>query len=401
MNRLVEGDVGAGKTVVAAMAALMVLNEGHTVALMAPTELLARQHAATLQILLEPLGFGKDVGLLVGSLKAAQKKAAHVAIQGGKMRFIVGTQAVIQEAVTAPNLELIIIDEQHRFGVNQRKELQKKAGHMPHVLSLTATPIPRTLALTLYGELDVSLLTQKPKGRLPVTTEIITPTKRPLMYDMVEAELEDGRQAFVVCPLVSESEVLDAEAAEKVYEELKAKRFKNYRVGLLHGKMKSDEKQAVMQKFVAHDIDILVATTVIEVGVDVPNATVMLLENAERFGLSQIHQLRGRVGRSEHQGYCYLMLADSSPPSRRLEALTRTGDGFKLAELDLKLRGPGAIYGTFQHGQLDLRIAQLSDTKLLVEARQAAETFLDRDNLLNYKQLNDRITRLRAVTNLN
>jgi ATP-dependent DNA helicase RecG len=401
MNRLVEGDVGAGKTVVAAMAALMVLRHGHTVALMAPTELLARQHAVTLQKLLEPLGYGHYVGLLVGSLSAVQKKNAHQAIAQGEMRFIVGTHAVIQDTVVAHNLELVIIDEQHRFGVDQRKALQAKAGHMPHVLSLTATPIPRTLALTLYGELDISILGVKPVGRLPVMTKIVPTTDRLKLYDRVEQELVAGRQMFVVCPLVSESEVLEAEAAEKVYEDLRTKRFKHRRVGLLHGKMKAEDKQAVMQKFVAHELDILVATTVIEVGVDVPNATVMILENAERFGLSQIHQLRGRVGRSSHQGYCFLMLGDNAPPSKRLEALVRTDDGFKLAELDLKLRGPGAIYGTFQHGQLDLRIAQLTDTHLLVAARKAAETFLERDDLLHYTELQKRIARLRAVTNLN
>jgi ATP-dependent DNA helicase RecG len=401
MNRLVEGDVGAGKTVVAAMAALMVLRHGHTVALMAPTELLARQHAVTLQKLLEPLGYGHYVGLLVGSLSAVQKKNAHQAIAQGEMRFIVGTHAVIQDTFVAHNLELVIIDEQHRFGVDQRKALQAKAGHMPHVLSLTATPIPRTLALTLYGELDISILGVKPVGRLPVMTKIVPTTDRLKLYDRVEQEIVAGRQMFVVCPLVSESEVLEAEAAEKVYEDLRTKRFKHRRVGLLHGKMKAEDKQAVMQKFVAHELDILVATTVIEVGVDVPNATVMILENAERFGLSQIHQLRGRVGRSSHQGYCFLMLGDNAPPSKRLEALVRTDDGFKLAELDLKLRGPGAIYGTFQHGQLDLRIAQLTDTHLLVAARKAAETFLERDDLLHYTELQKRIARLRAVTNLN
>jgi ATP-dependent DNA helicase RecG len=269
------------------------------------------------------------------------------------------------------------------------------------VLSLTATPIPRTLALTLYGELDISILGVKPVGRLPVMTKIVPTTDRLKLYDRVEQEIVAGRQMFVVCPLVSESEVLEAEAAEKVYEDLRTKRFKHRRVGLLHGKMKAEDKQAVMQKFVAHELDILVATTVIEVGVDVPNATVMILENAERFGLSQIHQLRGRVGRSSHQGYCFLMLGDNAPPSKRLEALVRTDDGFKLAELDLKLRGPGAIYGTFQHGQLDLRIAQLTDTHLLVAARKAAETFLERDDLLHYTELQKRIARLRAVTNLN
>lgn len=401
MNRLVEGDVGAGKTVVAAMAAVMVLHHGHQVALMAPTELLARQHAETIQKLLTPLGYGDRVGLLVGSMSAVQKKRAHAAAKAGQLQFLVGTHALIQNSVDMHNLELVIIDEQHRFGVEQRTALQAKAGHMPHVLSLTATPIPRSLALTLYGELDISVLNEKPADRLPVITEICSPNSRKQLYEAIDKELTAGRQMFVVCPLVAESAVLDAESAEKVYDTLRTKDFEHRRVGLLHGKMKADDKQAVMQQFIDRELDILVATTVIEVGVDVPNATIMLLENAERFGLSQIHQLRGRVGRSGHQGYCYLMLGDSKPPTRRLRALEHTGDGFRLAELDLELRGPGAIYGTSQHGALDLRIAKLTDTALIAEARQAAHRFIERDDLVQYKQLARRVSRLRAVTNLN
>ncbi|MCA9324810.1 ATP-dependent DNA helicase RecG [Candidatus Saccharibacteria bacterium] len=401
MNRLVEGDVGAGKTVVAAMAAVMVLNADKQVALMAPTELLARQHANTIQSIVKPLGYGDEVGLLVGSMTKAQKEKARGAIKQGKLRFIVGTHALIQESVDMHELELIVIDEQHRFGVEQRKTLQAKAGHMPHVLHLTATPIPRSLALTLYGELDISILDAKPAERLPIKTEIIPATSKTKLYAAVDQQIETGRQAFVVCPLVSESAVLEAESAEKVYDRLSKHEFKHRRVGLLHGQLKADEKQKTMQAFVDGEIDLLVATTVIEVGVDVPNATIMLLENAERFGLSQIHQLRGRVGRSHYQGYCYLLLGDKAPASRRLEAVERTNDGFKLAELDLTLRGPGAIYGTMQHGQLDLRLVQLSDTRLLADAREAAEAFLERDNLLQYKQLGHRIKHLRAVTNLN
>lgn len=402
MNRLVEGDVGAGKTVVAAMAALMALHDGHQVALMAPTELLARQHADTLHRLLEPLGYHDQVGLLVGSLSTKQKQAARDAIKAGQVRFMVGTNALIQESVDMQGLELVIIDEQHRFGVEQRKELQIKAGHMPHVLSLTATPIPRSLALTLYGELDVSILDVKPGGRKPIMTSIVPTAGRAELYKKVEAELQAGRQAFVVCPLISESSTLDANSAEKVYEELRTKHFKHRRIGLLHGKQKSADKNAIMQEFVDGELDILVSTTVIEVGVDVPNATVMLIENAERFGLAQIHQLRGRVGRSEHQGYCYLMLGDSQPPSKRLRALESSNDGFRLAELDLELRGPGAIYGQAQHGQLDLRIAKLTDIKLIAEARQAAQEFIDSgEELVNYTQLNAQVTRLRAITNLN
>lgn len=402
MNRLVEGDVGSGKTVVAAMAAVMVLHAGHQVALMAPTELLARQHAETVHQLLKPLNYHHQVGLLVGSMTAKQKEAAREQIKAGKIRFMVGTNALIQESVDMHGLELIIIDEQHRFGVDQRKELQAKAGHMPHVLSLTATPIPRSLALTLYGELDISILDVKPKGRKPIKTAIVSPNSRAQLYAKIDEQLAAGRQMFVVCPLISESTVLDANSAEKVYEQLHKKEFKHRRIGLLHGKQKTADKNAIMQQFVDGELDILVATTVIEVGIDVPNATVMLIENAERFGLAQIHQLRGRVGRSDHQGYCYLLLGDSSPPSRRLRALESSNDGFRLAELDLELRGPGAIYGQAQHGQLDLRIAKLTDVKLITEARLAAQQFIDHsEKLLNYKQLHAQVSRLRAVTNLN
>lgn len=402
MNRLVEGDVGSGKTVVAAMAAVMVLHHNHQVALMAPTELLARQHAETLQNLLRPLGYGDSVGLLVGGMTAAQKKTAHSRIASGDIRFMVGTQALIQDKVDMRAMELVIIDEQHRFGVDQRKALQAKAGHMPHVLSLTATPIPRSLALTLYGELDVSVLDTKPPGRSEIITQIISPNSKAQVYAEIDKELAAGRQMFVVCPLISESTEITALSAEEVYEQMRKKSFKHRRVGLLHGRMKPAEKNEVMQQFVEHKLDILVSTTVIEVGVDVPNASIMLIEGADRFGLAQIHQLRGRVGRGQHQGYCYLLMSDSKAPSRRLRALESSSDGFRLAELDLELRGPGAIYGTMQHGQLDLRIAKLTDTKLIAAARASAQAFIDKhEDLLQYAYLYERVSRLRAVTNLN
>lgn len=402
MNRLVEGDVGSGKTVVAAMAAMMAIRQGFQVALMAPTELLARQHAESLATMLEPLGYGHTVGLLVGGLTPAQKKQMHARIKAGDAQLIVGTHALIQDKVNMHRLGLVVVDEQHRFGVDQRKALQAKAGHALHVLNMTATPIPRSLALTLYGELDISIISAKPAGRKPILTKIASPNSRKQLYEKIELELQAGRQMFVVCPLVSESDNLPAKSAEETYEELRKGPFKNYRVGLLHGKMKPDKKDAVMQQFAKHELDILVATTVIEVGVNVPNATVMLVENAERFGLAQIHQLRGRVGRSDDQGYCYLMMSDSSQPSRRLKALETSSDGFALAELDLELRGPGAIYGTMQHGQLDLRIAKLSDTKLIAAARSSANEFIDKgEDLLQYKELYDRVQKLRAVTNLN
>ena len=402
MNRLVEGDVGSGKTVVATMAALMAMKSGYQVAFMAPTELLARQHAETIYKLLKPLGMESELSLLVGALSAAQKKQAYDAIAAGHALFIVGTQALIQEKVDMHRLGLVVVDEQHRFGVEQRKALMAKAGHMPHLLSLTATPIPRSLALTLYGELDVSVLNQKPAGRQPIHTEIVSPNSVEPVYADIRKELDSGRQMFVVCPLIAESETLEAHAAEKVFEQFRTKEFKGYRIGLLHGKMKPEDKNAVMQQFVAHELDVLISTTVIEVGVDVPNASVMLIVSAERFGLAQLHQLRGRVGRGGHKAYCYLLMSDSSAPSARLRALESSQDGFKLAELDLELRGPGAIYGQMQHGALDLRVAKLTDVRLIASARQAAAEFISRsENLLQYSELSARVTRLRAVTNLN
>lgn len=402
MNRLVEGDVGSGKTAVAAMAALMVLHHGHQVALMAPTEILARQHAETLYRLLEPVDMSDKVGLLVGSMAAKQKTQAHRNISQGKIQFIVGTHALVQDKVDMRGLELIIIDEQHRFGVEQRKTLMAKAGHMPHVLSLTATPIPRSLALTLFGELDVSILDAKPPGRQMITTTICSPNSRAQLNAVIKTELDAGRQMFVVCPLITESSVVDANSAEKIYEQFRTKDFKDYKVGLLHGKMKPAEKNEVMQKFVDHEYDLLVSTTVIEVGVDVPNASIMLVEAAERFGLAQLHQLRGRVGRGKHKSFCYLMMSDSKAPSKRLRALERSDDGFRLAELDLELRGPGAIYGSMQHGELDLRIAKLTDVHLIARARQAAGQYIDSgENLLHYPQLAAHVKRLSAVTKLN
>lgn len=402
MNRLLEGDVGSGKTVVAAMAAAMALRQGFQVALMAPTEILARQHAETLHHLLQPLGMSDELTLLVGGLKPAQKKQVHERIMSGAARFVIGTHALIQEKVQMEKLALVIIDEQHRFGVQERKKLQAKANHAVHVLNMTATPIPRSLALTLYGELDITLIDAKPVGRKPIKTKIVSPNSRAQLYATIDKELETGRQMFVVTPLITESDSLPVRSAEEVYAELQQKTFKHRRVGLLHGKLKPVEKDAVMQQFMRHELDILVSTTVIEVGVDVPNATVMLIENAERFGLAQIHQLRGRVGRSDHQGYCYLMMGDSSQPSRRLRALEQTNDGFRLAELDLEIRGPGAIYGQMQHGQLDLRVAKLTDTRLIASARQEAQACIDQQlNLLQYKVLYERVQKLRAVTNLN
>lgn len=402
MNRMVEGDVGSGKTVVATMAALMPMAQGFQVALMAPTELLARQHAETIFKLLQPMNMDARVVLLVGGMSAVEKQRAYDHIADGTAQFIIGTHALIQEKVDMHKLGLVIIDEQHRFGVEQRKKLMAKAGHMPHLLSLTATPIPRSLALTLYGELDISIIDVKPAGRLPIITEICSPNSRKQLYAKIDEELEAGRQMFVVCPLITESSTLKVNSAEQIYEAFSKRDFKHRRVGLLHGKMKPQEKNDIMEQFSRHELDILVSTTVIEVGVDVPNASIMLIEAADRFGLAQVHQLRGRVGRGSHQGYCYLMMSDSSAPPKRLEALERSSDGFKLAELDLELRGPGAIYGTMQHGALDLRVAKLTDVQLIANARASAQAFIDSgEDLVQYKELYERVRALRAVTNLN
>jgi len=402
MNRLVEGDVGSGKTVVATMAALMALNSNYQVAFMAPTELLARQHADTIHTLLKPLGLENELTLLVGAMGASQKDLAHKAIKAGSARFLVGTHALIQDAVDIPSLGLVVIDEQHRFGVEQRTKLMAKAGYMPHLLSLTATPIPRSLALTLYGELDISVLDAKPPGRQPIDTEIVSPNSVESVYEKIREELDTGRQMFIVCPLISESSAVQAKSVEDVFERYKKVEFKGYSVGILHGKMKSEEKNEVMQQFVDRKLDILVSTTVIEVGVDVPNASIMMIQSAERFGLAQLHQLRGRVGRGGHKSYCYLMMDDSTAPSRRMRALESSNNGFRLAELDLELRGPGAIYGQMQHGALDLRVAKLTDTLLIAAARKSAEEFFKRgEDLVNYTLLRNRVRRLRAVTNLN
>lgn len=402
MNRLVEGDVGSGKTVVAVMGALMVLQQGYQVAFMAPTELLALQHAETIYQMLRPLHQENLLTVLVGSMSADKKAKARQAIATGRAQFIIGTQSLIQEKIAMQKLALVVIDEQHRFGVEQRKKLMAKAGHMPHVLSLTATPIPRTLALTLYGELDVSLLKNKPSGRKPVITKIISPNSLVQLYKRVDKEIDKGRQMFVVCPIITDSAVNDADSVEKIYELFSKKEFKHRRVGLLHGKLRPAEKNKIMEAYVKRELDILVTTTVIEVGLDIPNASIMLIESADRFGLAQIHQLRGRVGRGEQQGYCYLIMSSSELPPKRIQILENSNDGFELADLDLMLRGPGALYGILQHGALDLRVAKLDDLNLIRSARDAAQSFVDKhENLLQYKELTNKVTALRSVTNLN
>ena len=381
MNRLVQGDVGSGKTMVAAYGAWLAAKNGRQCALMAPTELLAEQHFRSLAPLLEQAGL--RVGLLTGAVKGRARKELLAALAAGELDLLIGTHALLSEGVDYADLGLVITDEQHRFGVAQRAALSAKARRPPHVLVLSATPIPRTLSLVIYGDLDVSVIDELPPGRTPVQTFVVGEDKRQRMYGFVRKLVGEGRQAYIVCPAVEEGEDEGAglKAATTYAQGLQTEVFPDLRVGLVHGKMKPREKDAVMTAFAGGELDVLVSTTVIEVGVDVPNAALMVVENADRFGLSQLHQLRGRVGRGKHQSYCVLVTSTRNPDSRaRLKVLTKTTDGFQIAEEDLKLRGPGDFFGQRQHGLPQLRIADLAgDMRVLKEAQLAAQALLERD----------------------
>ncbi|HEX6799222.1 MAG TPA: ATP-dependent DNA helicase RecG [Ktedonobacterales bacterium] len=380
MSLLLQGDVGSGKTVVAAAALLAAAANGYQGALLAPTEILAEQHYRGLAELLAP--FGLKVVLLTGSQRAKERQAALAALASGEAAIAIGTHALLQEGVEFKRLALAIVDEQHRFGVEQREALRQK-GYSPHMLVMTATPIPRTLALTLYGDLDVALLDELPAGRLPIVTRWRSGSQRAEAYRLVAEEVAAGRQAYVICPLVEESEALEAKSAVKEYERLRREVFPDLRLGLVHGQVKPAEKDRVMRAFRDGEIDVLVATAVVEVGVDVPNATVMLIEDADRFGLSQLHQFRGRVGRGAQQSYCYLLSQEASMVAReRLAVMERTTDGFALAEADLQLRGPGDFFGTRQSGLPELKVAKLADAPLLTEAREQAEWLWAQDPYL-------------------
>jgi ATP-dependent DNA helicase RecG len=382
MNRLLQGDVGSGKTIVATLAILSAIESGYQAAFMAPTEILAEQHLMTLRGLLDPLEV--RVELLTNAIKNKARERVLAATAGGTIDCVVGTHALIQEGVRFGRLGLCVVDEQHRFGVAQRATLRGK-GERPDVLVMTATPIPRTLALTLYGDLDLSVLDELPPGRKRVVTVARPEAKRRRIYDFLGKEIAAGRQAYVVCPLVEESEASDLRAATEMAERLARDVFPQLRVGLLHGRMSFQDKERVMREFKAGSLDILVSTTVIEVGIDVPNASVMLVEHAERFGLSQLHQLRGRVGRGPWKSYCILLSAASSEDAkRRIAAMTETNDGFKIAEVDLTVRGPGDFFGTRQSGLPGFRVADLvRDGAVLEEARQDALALIARDpNLL-------------------
>ena len=457
MNRLLQGDVGSGKTVVAGLAARQVASAGYQTAFMAPTEILARQHAQTLAKLLEP--FSVTVGLLIGSVKGKARQTLYQQIANGAIDVVVGTHALIQDKVEFHRLGFVIIDEQHRFGVEQRQKLLTKvkdeemgmgaldtlsepmtiaagssretgraapgsrARHggeesissaplnakkpsitavMPHLLAMTATPIPRSLALTVYGELDVSVLDELPRGRRPILTKIISPPSRDAAYTAIDQQIAQGRQVYVVCSLIADSDSSDRKSVEAEYKRLKNSIFGHRRIAMLHGKMTASEKDQIMQAFKDQRYDILVSTTVIEVGVDVPNATIMMIEDADQFGLAQLHQLRGRVGRGQHQSFCYLMMSTNNKPSQRLREIEKSSDGFHLAEVDMSLRGPGEIYGRMQHGALNLQIATLADTQLIARAQKAAKRFIESgEPLSNYPTLEARVRHNQRVTTLN
>lgn len=386
MARLLQGDVGSGKTVVATIMLLAGVENGYQGALMAPTEILAQQHYNNLQQWLTPLGV--SVGLFLGSQGKKVREKFRTDLRNGQMNIAVGTHALIQEDVDFNNLGAIVVDEQHRFGVKQRNILKKKSQN-PQMLTMTATPIPRTLALTVHGDLDLTIIDELPKGRKPIKTSLVTSHRG--VYDLIKKEIESGRQAYVVYPLIEESETLSAKAATIEAERLQNEIFPQFKIGLLHGKLKNDEKEQVMADFKNKKYDILVSTTVVEVGVDVPNATVMLIENAERFGLSQLHQLRGRVGRNDLQSYCILHTSTKSQETKeRLNIMTQTNDGFVIAEKDLQLRGPGEFLGTRQSGLPDLIISDIvRDAKILEMARNEAIDFVKTNNIENYPILKE------------
>ena len=413
MNRLVQGDVGSGKTAVAAYAGWLCAKGGFQAALMAPTEVLAEQHYRSLSRLLEPAGV--RVGLLTGSMTAAEKKKARAALAAGEMDFVVGTHALISDSVVFARLALIVADEQHRFGVAQRAALAAKSGegNVPHVLVMSATPIPRTLALIIYGDLDVSVIDQLPPGRTPVATYVVREDKRQRMYGFVRKQAAEGRQAYIICPAVEEnpdaalpgeeSPALNLKAVKTYAGQLQKEVFPDLRLGVLYGKMKPKEKEAAMSAFAGGQTQVLVATTVVEVGVDVPNASLIIIENADRFGLSQLHQLRGRVGRGQHPSHCVLMTATRNLEAmERLRVLASTTDGFRISEEDLKARGPGDFFGNRQHGLPRMKLADLAgDMRLLSEAQEAARGLLERDPRLSAPEnrpVLDRVRRLFADT---
>jgi ATP-dependent DNA helicase RecG len=399
MNRLVQGDVGSGKTIVALLAMLMGVDNGFQACLMAPTEILAQQHFETISTYLE--GLSVNVQLLTGSVKGTARKKILENILSGETQILIGTHALIEETVQFKNIGLVVIDEQHRFGVEQRSKLWEKNETPPHILVMTATPIPRTLAMTLYGDLDVSAIRTMPPGRMPIATAWMTDAQRLRIFQLMKDEIAKGRQVYVVYPLIEESEKMDYKDLMDGYESIsRAFPIPQYQVSVVHGRMKAADKDFEMNRFAKGETHIMVATTVIEVGVNVPNASMMVIESAERFGLSQLHQLRGRVGRGIHQSYCILVTGNklSADGKKRMQTMVHTNDGFEIAEVDMQLRGPGDMQGTSQSGHLNLRIADITkDQKILQEARNTAEEILDKDAQL---QLPDNFRLRQHISNL-
>lgn len=408
MNRLIEGDVGSGKTIVAILAALNIISYSQQVALMAPTEILASQHFSNTQKILpkkylDELAIFTRTSCQKGNGLKVSKSQLSQEIASGKVKFIIGTHALIQEKIKFDKLSLVIIDEQHRFGVSQRKTLKEKnkGDKVPHLLSMTATPIPRTLALSLYGDLDISIIKEKPAGRKEIKTFLVPENKRADAYKFIKEKIELGQQAFVVCPLIDESDKLGVKSVKKEYEKLKTEIFPELKIEMLHGKLKTEEKEKIMADFKKNKFPILVATSVIEVGVDIPNATIMLIESAERFGLSQLHQFRGRIGRNDKDSFCLLFTTDKSQLNKkRLSAMTKSSDGFELAELDLELRGSGEIFGTKQTGLIKLKIARLSDVELIKKAQKWAKEILNNKKYLTQENLQKTIKNLKTETHL-
>lgn len=391
MTRLIQGDVGSGKTIIAFLSMLLMAENGYQSALMVPTEVLARQHYHALQSLLEKHELtGYQPVLLTGSMTAKQKREAYARIQSGDASFVIGTHAVIQDSVIYHSLGLVITDEQHRFGVKQRESLENK-GDTPHTMVMSATPIPRTLAVILYGDLDISVIDEMPASRIPIKNCVVNTSYRRKAYDFIEKEILKGHQAYIICPMVEESELIEAEDVISYTEKLKTELSEDIHISYLHGKMKAKEKNDVMEKFLRNEIQVLVSTTVIEVGVNVPNATVMMIENAERFGLAQLHQLRGRVGRGSDQSYCIMIAGtDGAEKKKRLEVLNKSNDGFYIANEDLKLRGPGDLLGVRQSGILEFELADIyTDAPVLKLAADAARRLLETDPHLESDQYRD------------
>lgn len=387
MSRLIQGDVGSGKTIIAVLALMNTAYAGYQAAMMVPTEVLAKQQYDSITKMFNNMGVELNVSLLVGSMTAAAKRKVYEDIENGSSNIVIGTHAVIQEKVIFKNLALVITDEQHRFGVNQRRDLSDK-GNNPHILVMSATPIPRTLAIIVYGDLDISVIDELPAERLPIKNCVVDESYRPNAYKFIENQVHAGRQAYVICPMVEDSENIEAENVIDYAKKLSGELPDDIKVEYLHGKMKASQKNEIMEKFSKNEINVLVSTTVIEVGVNVPNATVMMVENAERFGLAQLHQLRGRVGRGGFQSYCIFVSGNKSKKTKdRLEILNKTNDGFKIAEEDLKLRGPGDFFGVRQSGDFDFGIADIyTDAKVLKSASEAAGEVLDKDPELELEE---------------